>query len=113
MSPDETIEGSRSFRRLQEEDMMHLQGSLQTVFDALYELGVIEPILKMDWAAHIKEVLDGSVELDHAVRVANRCCGNRKTLVAELGRLEKKTLEILAMEVAREYAGFHARAELH
>jgi hypothetical protein len=100
-------------RSLQEEDMMHLQGSLQSVFDALYDLGVIEPVLKMDWKSRLNEVIEGSIELDHAVRVANRCKGDRSTLVVELGRLEPKMLEILAMEVAREYAGFHARESLH
>jgi hypothetical protein len=32
---------------------------------------------------------------------------------AELSKLDRDSLEILAMEVAREYAGFHTREELH
>jgi hypothetical protein len=91
---------------------MHLQGSLQTVFDALYDLGVIEPVLKMDWNKHLKEMQGGSPELDRAVRIANRCAGDRSRLVTELKSLSSKTLEILAMEVAREYAGYHARQSL-
>lgn len=28
---------------------MYLQGNLQAVFDALYHMGVIDPVLEMDW----------------------------------------------------------------
>lgn len=93
--------------------MMHLQGSLQSVFDALYDLGVIEPVLKMDWNERLHEIMNGSPELERAVRIVNRCGSDRVRIVTELKGLDARTLEILAMEVAREYAGFHARLELH
>lgn len=93
--------------------MRHLQGDLQAVFDALYELGVIEPVLKMDWNPKLVEIEEGSPRLAHAVRVANKCGQDRGTLKNELGKLDRNALEVLAMEVAREYAGFHTRQELH
>ncbi len=95
--------------------MQHLQGDLQAVFDALYELGVIEPVLKMDWRTRLEEIEAGSPRLTRAVRIANECARDRKTLTARLAELDPGTLEILAMEVAREYAGFHTndQTELH
>ncbi len=93
--------------------MRHLQGDLQAVFDALYELGVIEPVLKMDWNPKLVEIETGSPRLANAVQVANQCGTDRQRLTTELKKLDRNALEILAMEVAREYAGFHTRQELH
>jgi hypothetical protein len=94
-------------------DMVHIQGSLQKVFDALFELGVIEPVLKMNWNKHLRELEVGSEELNQAVRVINSCSESPSVLRAELRRFNSHTLEILAMEVAREYASFHSRQALH
>jgi hypothetical protein len=93
--------------------MLHLQGNLQNVFDALYELGVIEPVLKMDWKPSLEEMDQGSEDLNNAIRIANTCANDRSRLMTELEKLDRHALEILAMEVAREYAGFHTREELH
>lgn len=93
--------------------MLHIQGDLQAVFDALYELGVIEPVLKMDWNAHLREIETGSAALENAIRLVNRCAHDRAALAAELKQLDSKALEILAMEVAREYAGFQTTHDLH
>lgn len=93
--------------------MRHLQGDLQAVFDALYELGVIGTVLKMDWRGKLLEMKEGSSRLAGAVKIANRCGKNREELTTELSKLDPNALEILAMEVAREYAGFHTRQELH
>ncbi len=94
--------------------MMHLQGDLQTVFDALYDLGVIEPILQKDWKPTLLEIENGSIKLERAVGVVNRFATDRKILVIELQKLDRRCLEVLAVEVAREFAEFHARqAVLH
>jgi hypothetical protein len=95
--------------------MQHLQGDLQTVFDALYEMGVIEPVLNMDWKPILTEMESGKANhtLVRVLHIANSCGKNRSVLMSELGRLEKRELEILAMEVAREYAGYHTREQLH
>lgn len=93
--------------------MQHIQGDLQAVFDALYEMGVIEPVLKMDWKPKLEEIETGSRELARAVHVVNGCGADRARLMCELGKLDQKSLEVLAMEVAREYANFHTRNQLH
>lgn len=92
--------------------MLHIQGDLQAVFDALYDLGVIDPVLKMDWKGHLAEIEAGSPALERAIRMVNACGRDRGTIASELKKLDTKTLEILAMEVAREYAEFHSRPEI-
>ena len=91
----------------------HLQGDLQAVFDTLYEMGVIEPVLEMDWKPVLKELEGKSPKLTRAINAVNGCGRDRGQLRMELAALDRPTLEILAMEVAREYADFHLRTELH
>jgi hypothetical protein len=91
--------------------MQHLQGDLQMVFDALFELGVIEPVLKMDWRSRLEEIEAGSPRLAHAVRVANECGHDQTMLNKRLAALGNEALEILALEVAREYAEYQTRTE--
>jgi hypothetical protein len=93
--------------------MQHLQGDLQAVFDCLYEMGVIEPVLNKDWRSGLDEMNAGSPKLVRAISLANSCGKDRTLLKNELGKLDLATLEILAMEVAREYADFHTRQALH
>jgi hypothetical protein len=93
--------------------MQHLQGDLQAVFDCLYEMGVIEPVLNKDWKPGLEEMSAGSPKLIRAIMLANSCGKDRMLLRNELAKLDRSTLEILAMEVAREYADFHMRQELH
>ena len=44
-----------------------------------------------------------------------RCAGEDDfvRLTSELGRFEGRVLEFVAIEVAKEFADFHAREELH
>lgn len=93
--------------------MLHLQGDLQAVFDALYDMGVIEPVLNKDWRSGLEEMTEGSPKLMRAIRIVNGCGKDRGLLRTELSKLDQPSLEILAMEVAREYADFHLRQELH
>ncbi|MBK7844744.1 MAG: cytochrome [Bdellovibrionales bacterium] len=92
---------------------MYLQGNLQQVFDALYELGIIDPVLQMDWGQALEQMPH---HLDHyhkAIGAANLYQDDKKTLMDELKKLNESALKYLAMEVAREYADFHAREILH
>ncbi len=98
---------------MRQSSVRHIQGDLQLVFDALFELGVIDPVLKMDWSQHIDSIEKDSFAVRRAVDIVNRCGSDRAKLFEELGRLDAKTLEILAIEVAREYASFHSRAVVH
>jgi len=92
---------------------MYLQGNLQLMFDALYEMGVIEPVLKMDWQGALKEMNKDPYQLFEAMSIANRHQGDAEDLIAQLEELDEKVLSYLAMEVAREFADFHSRNEVH
>lgn len=91
---------------------MRLSGNLQSMFDALFYLGIIDPILKKDWEEELKHFSDKSSEVLAAIQVANRFSGNPAALLLELKEFDQTTLEFLAMEVAREYAVYHSRSEL-
>lgn len=98
---------------MRQSSVRHIQGDLQIVFDALFELGVIDPALKADWSQHLEDLETDSFAIRRAVDIVNRCGQDRAKLFDELKRLDAKTLELLAVEVAREYAGFHSRAVVH
>lgn len=92
---------------------MLLQGSLQAVFDALYEMGIIEPVLKMDWKeAKSKQSHQLKFQVRRAMAVVQHCQSDTQQLITELGMFDDETLQGLAMEVAREYADFHARTSV-
>lgn len=91
---------------------MYLQGNLQAVFDALYHLGVIDPVLEMDWSEAMNKFSDHSQDFSAAVSVANRYQTDPDALMKHLKQFDEKTLSYLAMEVAREFADFHSRDDL-
>lgn len=93
--------------------MQHLQGDLQTVFDVLYEMGVIEPVLKTAWEPQLVEIEQGSERLRTALAIVDRCANDQARLRRELGKLDRKVLEILALEVAKEYVQFQSTMTLH
>ena len=92
---------------------MFLQGDLQKVFDALYDLGVIDPVLEMDWVEEMKGIGSFGQELNQAVQIANQFQKSSQDLVSRLGKFDEKVLSYLAMEVAREFADFHSCDQLH
>lgn len=92
---------------------MYLQGDLQSIFDALYHLGVIDPVLEMDWS---KAMDDMAFHLDtykEVVTIANTHQGDVEQLMRALENFDDQALGYLAMEVAREFADFHSREDLH
>jgi hypothetical protein len=95
------------------EDKMLLQGNLQAVFDALYEMGAIDPVLAKDWAESLAEISRDPRRLERAIEAVNACEQRPTAIRQELGRFDERTLEYLAMEVAREYADYHGRTGLH
>jgi hypothetical protein len=92
---------------------MLLQGNLQVVFDALYHLGVIDPVLKMDWSKAMEDLREHPQELKKVVKIANHYQEDWGILKAKLEGFDNRTLSFLAMEVARELASFHTRNTLH
>lgn len=92
---------------------MYLQGNLQAIFDALYHMGIIDPVLEMDWNKALDEMSDYADEFFQILNVANSCQNDSDTLMQNLKKFDQQTLSYLAMEVAREYADYHSRQTLH
>lgn len=90
-----------------------LQGNLQNVFDALYYLGIIDPVLEMDWDEALTLMPNYSDQVHEAIQVVNSFQGTGEELAETLKSFDETTLGYLAMEVAREFADFHARENLH
>ena len=96
--------------------MMFIQGDLQAVFDALYTVGAIDPVLKMDWAQISESANKDQNRFNNAIQAINGCSGNREALTQLMQRmnlLEPNVIHYIAVEVAREFAEFSARSELH
>lgn len=92
---------------------MYLQGDLQAVFDALYHMGVIDPVLEMDWGKALDEMHEHEDEFFRVLAVANAHQEDVSELMTCLKEFDETTLSYLAMEVAREYADYHSREALH
>lgn len=92
---------------------MFIQGNLQNVFDALYELGVIDPLLKADWKPLHSALEKNPRRVAQAVTIINQ--KNKKTsdLLESLKDFDQETLMFVAMEVARELIEFEDRSVLH
>lgn len=92
---------------------MFIQGDLQAVFDALYTIGAIDPVLSADWEKINQEMAAKPQLVNHLCHTINSCDGNRTMLIETLLGLDKKSLEFVALEVAREFSEFQDRKELH
>ena len=92
---------------------MYLQGNLQLVFDALYNLGVIDPVLEKDWQEALEVLPQFYDTYSLAIVAANDNQKDLGTMMHELKEFDDRTLEFLAMEVAREFADFHTREDIH
>jgi len=92
---------------------MYLQGNLQAVFDALYHMGVIDPVLEMDWNKALDEMSSFETEFFQMIDIANTCQDDVQELIGNLKKFDQQALSYLAIEVAREYADYHARETLH
>ena len=89
-----------------------LQGDLQRVFDAIYSIGAVDPVLKIDWKP-LQEKLENNPEiLSKLVKQVNSCPSSTD-IVELLKTVDTQTLQILTMEVAREFAEFADRSTLH
>lgn len=92
---------------------MFLQGNLQNVFDALYTLGAIDPVLKQDWQKLNADFEKNADKIYESFRTINSYSENFSELLNQMGKMDSKTLEYLAMEVAREYCEYQDRSTLH
>jgi len=92
---------------------MLLQGDLQKVFDALYHLGVIDPVLELDWNQEFAEIAEDPMSLSEIIKVVNESHGDHEDLMEQLQPFAVKDLSHLAMLVAQELASFQAERVLH
>ncbi|MEN0058274.1 MAG: cytochrome [Bdellovibrio sp.] len=92
---------------------MFLQGDLQIVFDALYTVGAIDPVLKLDWNEVTKEMMTQPQIVSDAFQTINACRGNRDLLIQKLHMMDSRSVNYIAMEVAREFCEFQDRKTLH
>lgn len=92
---------------------MYLQGNLQAIFDALYHMGIIDPVLEMDWNKALDAMPNHADDFFQVLSVANRFQDDMEELMSNLKKFDQQTLSYLAMEVAREYADYHSRETLH
>ena len=92
---------------------MFLQGDLQAVFDALYEVGAIDPVLKLDWEQVTKEMETQPHLVSRLFGEVNACKGNRDLIIQKLKNMETRSVYYVALEVAREFCEFQDRQNLH
>jgi hypothetical protein len=92
---------------------MFLQGNLQAVFDALYTVGAIDPVLHMDWGTITSEMKSSPQVVYQAMSHLNQCSGDHGKLVNTLNQMDNKLVNYVAMEVARELCEFQERKILH
>lgn len=92
---------------------MFLQGDLQAVFDALYSIGAIDPVLKLDWDQVTSEMAQNPEVVVEAMEVINSCQGDKNLLIQKLHMMDAKAVNYIAMEVAREFVEFQDRSCLH
>lgn len=92
---------------------MYLQGSLQLVFDALFTIGAIDPVLKMDWEQVTQEMKSEPHRLQNACDLINACGGDLSRMVDRLKAMDSKSIHFVALEVARELSEFQDRKTLH
>ena len=91
---------------------MFIQGDLQVVFDALYSVGAIDPVLGMDWEKINTEMNSSPQLVNNACASINACAGDKERLIETLKTLEPKLLNFVALEVAREFCEFQDRKDL-
>ncbi len=90
-----------------------LQGDLQALFDALFFMGAIDPMLKQDWNSIQADLSNHRHLLDCTLKEINACSKDQSELIGKLKSLDSKALQFLTMEVARELAEFADRRSLH
>ena len=92
---------------------MFLQGDLQAMFDALYTVGAIDPVLKMDWNQVTAQAQKYPLKIEKAFSDLNQCRGVRDELVLKLSRMEPQMVQYIAVEVAREFCEFQDKHAIH
>jgi hypothetical protein len=92
---------------------MFIQGDLQAVFEALYAVGAVEPMMELDWHVLTEEMNQDPSHVQNLLTNLNSCGGSIEEIRKLLSQMDRKSVCYIAMEVAREFAEFQDRATLH
>ena len=90
---------------------MYLQGNLQDWFEALYQVGVIQRLLDLDWR-NLQSYREENKEKCGALmrRLNPLTLGQKLEVLAQLSSLEQN---LIALEVAYEFVQYENKPQLH
>lgn len=92
---------------------MRLSGNLQVYYDALEEMGIIDPLLKTDWSQlNTLRVLRYN-DFEKLIDKMNQLNSAKDQIKKELISYDAQMIQFFAMEVAKEYAEYHKEKQIH
>jgi hypothetical protein len=92
---------------------MKLSGNLQVYYDALDELGIIDPLLKTDWRQLDTMRVLRFTDFEKLIDRMNRLDSTKDRIKKELISYDAQMIQFFAMEVAKEYADYHKDKQTH
>lgn len=92
---------------------MFIQGDLQAIFDALFAVGAVDPVIKENWQLIEKDMVDNQGIVQSVIQIVNTCHGDRSKLIQTLSLLDQRRRNFIALELAREFAESQDRKILH
>lgn len=92
---------------------MRLSGNLQVYYDALEELGIIDPLLKTDWTELNTLKVTRFGDFEKLIRKINQLNSGKEKIKRELISYDAQMIQFFAMEVAKEYAEYHKEKQTH
>ncbi len=92
---------------------MRLSGNLQVYYDALEELGIIDPLLKTDWTELNTLKVTRFSDFEKLIRKINQLNSGKDKIKRELISYDSQMIQFFAMEVAKEYAEYHKEKQTH
>jgi hypothetical protein len=67
----------------------------------------------MDWSEVAAQMHKEASKLEKAVSFINDCKGSKEQMIEKLNQMDPQAVTFIALEVAREFAEFQDRKELH
>ncbi len=92
---------------------MKLSGDLQTYYDALDEMGIIDPLLKSDWKQLDTLRYLRFTDFEKLIFKMNQLSSTKDQIKKELISYDAQMIQFFAMEVAKEYADYHKDKQTH
>jgi hypothetical protein len=92
---------------------MRLSGNLQAYYDALDEMGIIDPLLKTDWSELNTLRFLRYSDFEKLIDKMNQLNSAKEKIKKELIAYDAQMIQFFAMEVAKEYAEYHKEKQTH